>query len=332
MAATDVTAPPLTAPLRFTPVLMERVWGGRRLARLLDRTLPPNASIGESWELSDRVEGQSVVSGGPLAGTTLHELWSQRRQEIFGARAAALQSERFPLLIKLLDAEQTLSVQVHPAAEAAAALGGEPKYETWFVLDAAPRAHVYLGLRAGVTRERFEHDLRGGRDISALLHRVAVRRGDVIAVPGGRIHAIGAGCVIVEVQQNSNTTYRAYDFGRTGLGGDLRELHVEQALSSINWDDIEPTPRPPAANGEPLVDNDCFELAHWRLDTPHVGAPAGECSAISVLSGNVSCGDAHYGAGDLFLLPATLRERIVEGDGEGAEVLQVMLPRPAATA
>jgi mannose-6-phosphate isomerase len=150
--------------------------------------------------------------GRAARGPHADELWTgPERTALFGARAAGA-GERFPLLVKLLDCTSTLSVQVHPPAEVAPDLGGEPKTEMWYLLDADPGAHLFAGLRAGVTREAFEAGLRAGGDVSALLHRVDVDAGDVMFVPSGRVHALGAGCLVVEVQQNSDTTYRVFDW------------------------------------------------------------------------------------------------------------------------
>ena len=148
-------------PITFTPLFMERVWGGRRLETLLGKPLPAGVPIGESWELVDREEAQSVVAGGPWKGRTLGELWSREREAVFGARYAAMKG-RFPLIIKLLDAAEVLSVQVHPPTAVADELCGEAKTEMWVVLDAEPGAALYAGLKAGVTRERFEAALRRG--------------------------------------------------------------------------------------------------------------------------------------------------------------------------
>jgi len=222
----------LTAPIIFEPIFMDRVWGGRRMESLFGKRLPTHGRIGEAWELVDRPEAQSVVHDGPLRGKTLHELWTQYRTDIFGNRIAP--SDRFPLLFKLLDAQERLSVQVHPPAEIAPSLNGEPKTEMWYILDNYGDGDIFAGLKAGVTRDAFEQALRAG-SVQDTVHRVPVAPGDCIFIPSGRIHAIGAGNVIVEVQQNSDTTYRIDDHGRLE-GGKLRPLHVPQALETIRFD------------------------------------------------------------------------------------------------
>ncbi len=319
----------MNAPLTFVPLFMERIWGGRRLASLYGKPLPDGAVIGESWELVDRPEAQSVVASGELAGTTLGELWrSERRSELFGSRAG--DAERFPLLIKLLDCEQTLSVQVHPPAAVAAVLGGEPKTEMWVIAHASPDAHLLTGLHAGVTRAGFESALAAGEDVSAMLHRHDVRDGDVMFLPSGRVHAIGAGNVILEVQQNSDTTYRVFDFNRPGLDGEMRALHVPESLAAIDWDDAEPALVVP--DGEQLVHNDVFEVARWALDAPRPAAPDGECAILMALDGAVACAGERFEAGRLFVVTASAISRTVApADGVGAPMtlLRAMLPATA---
>src|SRR5208283_4935377 len=146
---------------------------------------------------------------------------------------------RFPLLCKILDAREKLSLQVHPPASRAAELGGDPKTEMWYIADAAPDAELYAGFKRGVTRAQFEKKIRTG-DVAGCFHRIKVRKGDAMFLPSGRVHAIGAGLVIFEIQQNSDTTYRVFDWNRTGLDGQSRELHVAQSIASIDFNDFEP--------------------------------------------------------------------------------------------
>lgn len=224
-------------PFTFQPIFKERVWGGRNLERLYQKPLPVGNPIGESWEMSDRPEGVSVIANGPLAGQTLRWLMENHRQAVLGAGAAP--TGPFPVLIKILDAQETLSLQVHPPAAVAASMGGEPKTEMWFITDATPDAALYVGLKNGVTRADFEERIANGT-VADALHRLPVKAGDTMFLPSGRLHAIGAGNVLFEIQQNSDTTYRVFDWNRAGLDGKPRELHVQQALASINFDDVEP--------------------------------------------------------------------------------------------
>ena len=224
-------------PLLFQPVFMERVWGGRNLERLYQKPLPAGKVIGESWEISDRPEAVSVIANGPLAGKTLRWLMEEHRRDVLGTAADA--AGRFPLLVKILDAQETLSVQVHPPARVAAELGGEPKTEMWFITDATPDAALYVGLKQGVTRAQFEQKIADGT-VAQCLPRLPVKTGDAMFLPSGRLHAIGAGNVLFEIQQNSDTTYRVFDWNRTGLDGQPRALHVAPSLASIDFEDIEP--------------------------------------------------------------------------------------------
>ncbi len=287
-------------PVAFVPLFMERIWGGRELEARYGKALPPGAPIGESWELVDRPEAQSVVDGGPHDGRTLHDLWAQERDGLFGHRAAAL-DDRFPILIKLLDARDTLSVQVHPPTHLAGELGGEPKNELWFLARADPGAHLYVGLRSGVTRDAFTAALEAGEDVSTMLHRVDVETGDAIFIPSGRVHAIGGGCLIMEIQQSSDTTYRVFDFNRPGLNGNMRELHVPQSLASIDWDDVEPTLH---AGDGPIVDNAFFTVTRYALTGPSVLTAPGECAVVAVVEGTVTCGSAAFAPGQFFLIGA----------------------------
>src|SRR5205823_4251434 len=192
------------SPLIFEPIFMERIWGGRKLAELFGKELPSNKPIGESWEIVDRPETQSVVSNGPLKGKTLHELWSQHRKEIFGD---VLEAPRFPLLIKLLDAQEKLSLQVHPPEKIATKLGGESKTECWYVAAAEAGAELFIGFSQQITREQFEKSVQAG-SAADHVHTIRVQQGDTMFLPAGRFHAVGAGNVLVEIQQNSDTTYR----------------------------------------------------------------------------------------------------------------------------
>lgn len=224
-------------PLLFKPILQERIWGGRNLHQLYKKDLPPHKPIGESWEISDRPEAQSEILNGPLAGETLHSLMLHHREELMG-EAEAL-GGRFPLLLKILDAREKLSLQVHPPASKAAALGGEPKTEMWFITHAEPGACLYAGLKNGATREEFERRLQDG-SVAECFHRIEVKAGDAMFLPSGRAHAIGGGLVIFEIQRNSDTTYRVFDWNRLGASGKPRPLHVKESLECIDFNDFEP--------------------------------------------------------------------------------------------
>jgi len=310
---------PISDPLVFEPLFMERVWGGRRLEELYGKKLPADLRIGESWEIVDRPEAQSIVRDGPLRGKSLHELWQNHRREIFGDIADA---PRFPLLIKLLDARETLSVQVHPPNELAAELGGEAKTEFWYIADADAGAELFVGLRAGSTREKFEVALHKG-EVADHVHRISVQTGDAMFLPSGRVHAIGGGNLIVEVQQNSDTTYRVFDWNRKGSDGKPRALHVEQSLRCIDFDDCEPALS--NAQHELLVRGSHFEVQKWKLDAEREVAPAGEFAIIFCLADELTCGGTRISAGEFFLLPASAKNRMIH-PAPASELLRITLP------
>lgn len=233
-------------PLTFIPQLRDYIWGGRNLETLYGRTLPPGVTA-ESWEISGHPSAPAMVENGPLAGQSLPRVLRRYGQALVGSNAQwALARNRFPLLVKLLDANQNLSVQVHPDdAYALAHEKGElGKTEMWYVLHARPGAQIIFGLKAGVTPEAFRQAIGDG-SLETWLHYLPIRAGDAIFVAAGSIHALLAGAVVVEIQQNSDTTYRVYDWGRVGADGRPRQLHVQKALEVINFEQIEPGPYPP---------------------------------------------------------------------------------------
>ena len=232
----------LPHPIVLTPRLLEKPWGGRRIETVLGRAMPKGAHVGESWEVFDRDGASSVVRGGPLAGRTLASLRGE---------------EPFPLLVKILDASETLSVQVHPDPAAAARVGGEAKTECWFVLAAAPGARVYRGLRDGCTRADLEDAVARGT-VEQCLHSFEVAAGDTVFVPAGTVHSIGTGVLLFEVQQNSDTTYRLFDFGRG------RTLHVREALESVRFG-----PRSPDKVPAQVLDDDGAVQRMLLVQCPH---------------------------------------------------------------
>jgi mannose-6-phosphate isomerase len=312
-------------PLTFVPLCMERVWGGHRITAELERGPATPALIGESWELVDREDAQSVVAQGPHAGRTLHELWTNHRTAIFGEEAP--RSPRFPLLAKILDARDTLSVQVHPPAEIAPQLGGEPKTEMWYLLGATDEAAVYAGFKKGVDRDAFERSLTDG-SVASMLHRIPVKQGDAIFIPSGRCHAIGAGCLIVEIQQNSDTTYRVFDWNRMGLDGKPRALHVSESLASIDFSDHEPNLSPKGREDGVIAECDYFRVADWTIDAPiHDQSDGG--LLFTVLSGALSVDEFKFKRGDFFVLPRHAKDRTLIPNSADVRVLRTTLGRKA---
>lgn len=311
----------MNQPIVFEPLFMERVWGGRRLETLFGKRLPPGERVGESWEIVDREEAQSVVHNGPLRGATLHELWTKHREEIFGPGMP--ETPRFPLLFKILDAQERLSVQVHPPADVAARLGGEAKTEMWYLIDTLLNSDVYVGLKKGVSRDDFERALSEGR-VAEFIHRTPVHADDAIFIPSGRIHAIGAGNLLFEVQQNSDTTYRVFDWNRLGLDGRPRELHVAESLEAIDFADAEPSLEKP--RGEKVVECEFFRVDRWDLSEPR--SACGERFAVfTVLKGCVECGGIEFKPGSFFLTPAAMEKCEVKPLDASASVLRTTIPR-----
>lgn len=310
------------SPISFEPLYMERVWGGRKLESHFHRTLPDATSpFGEAWEIVDRDLEQSVVKGGPFSGKTLHELWVKHREELFGIGLP--ESERFPILIKILDARDDLSIQVHPPITKAKALGGEPKTEMWYIADAAPDATLYVGLKKGVTRAQFELAIKN-QAVEACVHSIYPKVGESIFIPSGRLHAIGAGLLIYEIQQNSDTTYRVFDWNRPGLGGTLRTLHVAESLASINFDDFEPGMDLP--QGDRLAECPHFRTSRKTLSAgEQIGNPQPDrFSILGIVAGSLTSADGlTYSKGEFLLLPKAGEKLIA---AQASVVLQVELP------
>ncbi len=310
----------LTAPLTFEPIFMERMWGGRRLEAEFGKKLPPKRPIGESWEIVDRPEAQSIVHNGLLRGKTLHELWTQYRDEIFGDVPDA---PRFPLLLKLLDAHDKLSLQVHPPEKLAERLGAESKTEFWYVAAADRSAELYLGFRQSITRDQFEKALRDGT-AADYVHTVPVRTGDSVFLPAGRLHALGAGNLLIEIQQNSDTTYRVFDWNRVDDEGKPRQLHVEKALQCIDFDDVRPQLLRPT--GEVILRQDLFEIQKWNLVSPREVGARGQFVIVCCLTGLVHCAKVNLKPLEFFLIPAQLQERQLHPRIEGTTLLRVTIP------
>ncbi|SHK20363.1 mannose-6-phosphate isomerase, type 1 [Rubritalea squalenifaciens DSM 18772] len=288
-------------PITFSPHYMERVWGGRSLESTYARKLPKaDTPYGESWEISDRPEAQSVVDHGHYAGKSLHDLWRDYRGEIFGED---IEGERFPLLIKILDARSDLSIQVHPPAQIAPAMGGEPKTEMWYIADADPNAKIYVGLKKGVTKESFEQALKEGR-CEETVHAIHPKTGESIHIPSGRLHAIGSGLLIYEIQQNSDTTYRVYDWNRLGLDGKPRDLHIEESLECIDFEDFEPTMDTP--QGHTLAKCPYYHVEKLALsESASVGNPDPlRFSIITIVSGKLMDSEGRaFTPGSFLLMP-----------------------------
>ncbi len=327
-------------PMRLRPIYRDYIWGGSRIAKCYNRDDAP-ARCAESWEVTDRPDASSEVINGPLVGKTLRSLLSGADASGFYGNAGRYES--FPVICKILDARERLSVQVHPFAEAAARLNAEPKTEMWFILDAEPGSKVYIGLQPGVDEKALRAALKHGT-VEHLLVPHAAAKGDAFYIPSGVTHAIGEGCLIYEVQQNSDTTFRLFDWNRLGPDKQPRELHIDQALESIDW----------AYSGQPRLSAPVMTSANLKLgsaifkalDTPFFKIErilvAGLCTCATmdesphllfVEQGRVFLDCARDSlalpAGSSVLIPAALREYGLSADAGRAIVLRTLLPRPA---
>ena len=223
-------------PIKFKPIFKERIWGGRKLAEVFGKELPADVMIGESWEIADVYEDKSVIANGELAGMTIDQAIEKYTVEITGDENY---KPPFPLMVKLIDAQDVLSVQVHPDKETCKRTGkGDPKTECWYIIDAEPGAAIYKGLKPGTTKEEFAKSIEDGT-CAEYLKKVVVKVGECHYLPSGLCHAIGAGLLIAEIQQPSDTTYRVFDWNRVDAEGKPRQLHVEDAMESILFGEIE---------------------------------------------------------------------------------------------
>ena len=220
-------------PLIFEPLLKRIRWGGRRLGSHLQKLIGDGNDYAESWELADHGSDQSRIIGGPLTGTTLRQLMQSHPRELLGTQAELTQ---FPLLIKFLDANDWLSLQVHPDDTLARRFNPQEKGKTeaWVILDAQPDSRICAGLKSGVDAQALREGLKSG-NIEDLLHMISVKAGDCVFIPAGTVHAIGPGILLAEVQQQSNITFRLHDWGRVDANGQPREIHVEQSIECTDF-------------------------------------------------------------------------------------------------
>lgn len=310
-------------PLLFEPVLKDYIWGGRNLKARLGRDLPDH-DIAESWEIAAHKDGNTVVRNGRFKGMTLGDLQAELGLVLVGRRSTwAVNRSKFPLLIKLLDANDKLSVQVHPNDEYALAHEGNElgKTEMWVVLYAEPGSEIILGVRAGTTKEKFAEAIQNGT-LETHLHTLPISTGDFVCVPSGTVHAILGGALIAEIQQNSNTTYRVYDWNRQTPDGKTRPLHIQQAIDVIDFSMVEPHLLVPAplksAVGTVagvqislLCENRYFttERVDFSPGSQYSGNCDGETFEIwGVIQGTIFLNDWPLSAVTFTLLPAALGE------------------------
>ena len=230
-------------PLKFKPIYKEKIWGGKNLKTHLNKNIEGLHHVGESWEVADHSEDNSIITNGDLKNSTLHQLLKEYKRDIIGLKPEQKFIERFPLLVKFIDANDKLSVQVHPNDDYTMQheKGEFGKTEMWYIVHAEKGAKLIAGLSHSVDRDEFKEHLENNT-VEEVLHHLEVQTGDVLFIPAGRIHAILPGVVINEIQQNSDLTYRVYDWGRVGFDGKPRDLHIKKSLDVINFNDVTPNP------------------------------------------------------------------------------------------
>ena len=322
-------------PLRFEPIYQYRLWGGRRLSSLLSAPLPGDGPIGEAWLLSDRSDHQSLVANGPLKGKSIGQLMGQFREQLMGKLASRFR--RFPLLLKFLDAHELLSVQVHPSKAHPELIpaGDTAKTEAWVVIEAEKGSHIYAGLRLGTTADTLRKSLDDGT-IADHLVCIVPKPGDAVFIPAGTVHTLGEDVVVFEVQQDSDVTFRLYDWGHIDSKTNKpRPLQVDQAFACIDFGAsncglvaprIETTT---PVERERLFDCDAFQL--WRLlgqDPFTVGATAEPRVLVCIEgSGQLAHKGTPYavGRGDVWLLPAEAGACAFQPSGE-VTLLEIAIP------
>ncbi|GGG04635.1 type I phosphomannose isomerase catalytic subunit [Paenibacillus abyssi] len=317
-------------PLQFKPEMKERIWGGRALEQF--GLALPEGSIGEGWMIGDHPNGTTKVINGELAGKGLDEIRELYGAELFGSKGFSAKTGRFPLLIKLLDCNDDLSVQVHPTDSYEKLPAGElGKTEMWYILDAKPDAKIIYGLREGVDHSELEAAINEGR-IMECLQEVPVKAGDAFYIPAGTVHALCAGVVVAEIQQNSDTTYRLYDYNRPGLDGQLRELHVEDSLNVIAYEGAGAsrmeTGGISAGEWLEIARSPYFIVEKGIVDGPwSLSTPQDSFVILVIASGEGAVkwqnGSQTIKAGECFLLPASLGEYELDGQ---LTVLRSQLP------
>ena len=311
-------------PLKFSPILKDKIWGGTKLKSLFNKAAETD-KLGESWELSGYEGDESVVTNGFLAGNNLRELIEIYMGELIGDTVFDEYGLSFPLLFKLIDANENLSIQVHPGDEVAAERHNSyGKTEMWYVVDADKGAELIIGFNDDCSRETYMKAMSEDK-VEDLLHKVPVTKGDVFFIPAGRVHAIGKGVVVAEIQQSSDVTYRIYDYKRKDDNGNERELHTEQALDVINFEaSRQPkTIYSPLLNETtPLITCDYFttNLLRFNKSLERQCAKLDSFVAYMCLEGTFTIESegekTTVSKGDTVLIPASIDELSLVPDGE----------------
>ena len=305
-------------PIFMNPVFKDYIWGGKNLKEKLNKNTPYEKTA-ESWEISTNSNGKTVIINGEFKGKTLHELFENKdkREEIFGTKTKNM--DRFPILVKYIDAKDNLSVQVHPDNEYAAKVEHDiGKTEMWYIMDCKENAKLICGVRSNISKNDIKKYIENGK-IEDILNYINVKKGDVIYIPSGTVHAIMNGILLCEIQQNSDLTYRVYDWGRVGKDGKPRELHTKKAIDVI---DTTKTPKCVGIQmdeGENnIINGDFFKTNKIVINGVYNGKTDGESFyIINVVDGKgkILTNNKEYklNIGDSFIIPATIGSYTIEG-------------------
>ncbi len=318
-------------PLRFEPLFRRYLWGGRRLGNVLGKPIGEGDDYAESWDVVDHGADQSVVSAGPVAGMTLGDLSQRYGTALFGRNEPQTQ---FPLLWKFLDAQKNLSLQVHPNDKQGAKLDPPDlgKTEAWIIVAAEPGSCLYAGLKQGVDRETFAHHLHNGT-ADECVYSYEPKVGDCIFVRAGAVHAVGAGLLVAEIQQSSDTTFRLFDWNRLGTDGKPRPLHIDQGIEVVDFSQTEIMPQAPQPTDvdhiERLIDCEKFVLDRWRFSSSQSVADDNRFHIMSVVAGSVDVvgdpAEKPLQTGETMLLPAG-RDTVELRPHAGTVILDSYLP------
>lgn len=330
-------------PLRFEALFRRYIWGGHRLGEVLGKPIGDDAAA-ESWEIVDHEDDQSVVKYGPLSGKTLRQLIAENGANLIGQSVLEQISSpdvpthlqnRFPLLLKFLDANRHLSVQVHPDDAMGATLSPPDlgKTEAWYVMHADPGAKIFAGLKHGVTKEDFRKAIESG-ETESTLHSFEPQQGDCVFIRAGTMHAIGEGLLVAEIQQASNTTFRVYDWGRVDAEGNPRQLHIEQALEATNFERGPVSPESPQPTNDPswtsIVACEKFIMNRGELTEPVRIGGDGKFRILAVTRGSLmlegDLSDSPLNLADTALLPASLGPTELVPGEQGVQVLEIYIP------
>jgi len=315
-------------PMTFQPVLKEKIWGGQKLNKLFNKGNSATAKMGESWEIADLEEGQSTVSNGALQGKTLNEAILEDPAALLGAKVYDKFGPHFPLLIKFIDAASDLSIQVHPTDETSPT--GVGKTEMWYIMQADKGAKLTVGFNQKITKEEYDKRI-DDLSIEEVMDQHIVSEGDSFFINAGRIHAIGGGVLLAEIQQTSDVTYRVYDYNRKDDEGNLRDLHVKESREVLDFEttqDFKLEYDRSATNTPQVVKHHTYFKTEWvKLTKPYSIKRTDSFTIIIVVSGSLNFSDGEIegslNAGETLLIPAASDE--VTLDAESCEILEVYL-------